>query len=73
MDTTNDSGNYAGFLHKNGLRNVFTDGDGGAAFEATMSVARLTPGVSASTSWLQRSRWLGEHLTRKITDRHARS
>jgi len=65
--------NYAGFLRKNGLRNVFTDGDGGAAFEATMSAAVLTPGVSAATSWLQRLKWLGEHLSRKTTNRHART
>jgi len=53
---------YAGFLRKNGLRNVFTDGDGGAAFEARMSAAVLPPGVSAQTGWLQRLSWMREHL-----------
>ena len=40
---------YADFLNRNGLRNVFSDGDGGAAFEARMSAVDLPPRIASST------------------------
>jgi hypothetical protein len=40
---------YSAFLHKNGLKHVFADGDGGAAFEEKMRQAKL-PGAISSGS-----------------------
>ncbi|MEV6111383.1 hypothetical protein AB0L59_02430 [Streptomyces sp. NPDC052109] len=36
---------FAGFLDKNGLRNTFTHGDGGAAFEERMRSLSFPPGI----------------------------
>ncbi|MCI3269696.1 hypothetical protein [Streptomyces cylindrosporus] len=36
---------FEGFLDRNGLRNTFTHGDGGAAFEARMSALTFPPGI----------------------------
>ncbi len=36
---------FVGFLDKNGLRNTFTHGDGGAAFEERMASLSFPPGV----------------------------
>jgi hypothetical protein len=40
---------YSAFLHKNGLKHVFADGDGGAAFEEKMRAAKLPGPISSGT------------------------
>jgi hypothetical protein len=59
---------YAHFLEKNGLRNVFTDGDGGAAFEARMATADLPPPIVSSASWRQRTPWMREFVKRAASE-----
>jgi hypothetical protein len=53
---------YAQFLQSNGLRNVFSDGDSGAAFEARMAKVDLPPPIVSSLRWSQRLPWMREHL-----------
>ena len=53
---------YARFLESNGLRNVFSHGDGGAAFEARMSAVELPPAISSSMGLRQRVPWVREYL-----------
>jgi hypothetical protein len=53
---------YAQFLQNNGLRNVFSDGDSGAAFEAQMAKVDLPPPIVSSLRWRQRLPWVREHL-----------
>ncbi len=55
---------YAEFLGKNGLRNVFSDGDGGEAFEARMARVDLPPRVVSSMGWRRRLPWVRESLGR---------
>jgi len=59
---------YAGFLRKNGLRNVFSDGDGGAAFEARMATTELPPAIISSMKWRQRLPWVRESLGRTAAE-----
>lgn len=59
---------YAQFLDKNGLRNVFTDGDGGAAFEARMTAVDLPPPIISSTAWRERIPWAREFVTRAASE-----
>jgi len=53
---------YAQFLQTNGLRNVFTHGDGGAAFDERMSAVELPPAIVSSMKLRQRMPWVREHL-----------
>jgi len=51
---------YSRFLRSNGLQNVFTDGDGGAAFEQRMSAVQFAPAIVSGTKLHRRIPWVRE-------------
>ncbi|HZX53392.1 MAG TPA: polysaccharide pyruvyl transferase family protein [Ilumatobacteraceae bacterium] len=59
---------YLDFFRKNGLRNTYTDGDGGIAFEARMASIKLPGPVTSRLSWARRSQWLAEFATHRILE-----
>ena len=59
---------YADFLRRNGVRNVYSDGDGGAAFERELAAAELAGPVGpvpVVPEVLERMRWLDAHWARQ--------
>jgi hypothetical protein len=65
---------YTQFLAKNGLRNTFSDGDAGAAFEARMATVDLPPPIVSSAQWKDRTPWMREYAARAVAEsRWARS